>query len=98
MNSIHKVVVEDLEAKSQGNTINSNINILPSTVIIWLHDSTILHFSLSLKSGNPVIKPGFMLSIKEKGKGTWTSQLCHSAEDMTTWTQDGKKELKIKNK
>lgn len=32
-NCIHKVGVEDLKAES-GNTINSNINILPSTIII----------------------------------------------------------------
>lgn len=60
------------ESEESGNTINSNTNILPSTPMIWLHDSSILHFSVSLKSQNPVIKPGFMLLIKEKCKGTWT--------------------------
>lgn len=62
MHCIHKVVVESLKAES-GNTINS-CNTLRSKIVILLYDSSILHFSVSLESWNPVIKLELLLLIR----------------------------------
>lgn len=52
-----------------------------------LHDSSVLHFSVSLLSWNPVIKLGFLLLLRKRQMHLIFN--CCNAEDTFIWTPDG---------